>query len=470
MTIKIKSNAYNAPYSYMSMMHEAPLRYNDFNYRNAMQLFMVMCIEKSHFIREQVKQDYIDNIKQLRTFDAIRLRWIGLFQQNEFDITMQKEVMAFCIQLKLTQYPEIQKKLALTGQQRISDQSVINGFWCDYDEGMPYQGQNQSGLLWMEAREEFFKKERYQLQYNANHVTLIFRETSEAITIDVNRLAVLPKNVKVDFNQRLSGSDGFASFLNKRVMAHPELSIFSTQHNIILDNVVIGRFKAMLERSLKDWVKKLNDPSNIMFDTANHRIILKLSSGIAIAVKHPEDMEIKMPVRKVFNEALFNRMNEVESPTVNEYQNMMLSVMEETLDVFPIAQKMDAGISFSRNTLLLMNEKGIGIYQGTIKKTPIDKKDGASNPDHETNAKEETEDAKKKVQSNLDKDGIKEFITKNGLEECQKLVNEGDFSNAIKSLNKVIKDWDDRVIEVDANTLLDGQIEIFGVTKLKKMD
>jgi predicted NAD-dependent protein-ADP-ribosyltransferase YbiA (DUF1768 family) len=469
MTIKIKSNAYNAPYSYMSMMHEAPLRYNDFKYRNAMQLFMVMCIEKSHFIREQVKQDYIDNIKQLRTFDSIRLRWIGLFQQNEFDITMQKEVMAFCIQLKLTQYPEIQKKLALTGQQKISDQSIINGFWCDYDEGTPYKGQNQSGLLWMEAREEFLKKERYQLQYNANQVTLIFRESSEEITIDVNRFTVLPKNMKVDFNQRLTGSDGFASFFNKRVMANSELSIFSTQHNIILDNVVIGRFKATLERSLKDWVKKMNDPSNIMFDTANHRIILKLSSSIAIAVEHPEDIEIKMPVRKVFNEALFNKMNEVEAPTVNEYQNMMLSVMEETLDIFPVTQKIDAGISFSRNTFLLMNEQGLGIYHSTIKKTPIDKKDDASNPDNETNAKDEKEGAKKKVKSNLDKDGIKEFITQNGLEECQKLVNEGDFSNAIKSLNEIVKNWDDRVIALDAN-LLDSQIEILGVTKLKKMD
>jgi hypothetical protein len=69
----------------------------------------------------------------------------------------------------------------------------------------------------------------------------------------------------------------------------------------------------------------------------------------------------------------------------------------------------------------------------------------------------------------LDKDGIKEFITQNGLEECQKLVNEGDFSNAIKSLNEMVKNWDDRVIALDAN-LLDSQIEILGVTKLKKMD
>jgi hypothetical protein len=213
----------------------------------------------------------------------------------------------------------------------------------------------------------------------------------------------------------------------------------------------------------------MNDPSNIMFDTANHRIILKLSSSIAIAVEHPEDIEIKMPVRKVFNEALFNKMNEVEAPTVNEYQNMMLSVMEETLDIFPVTQKIDAGISFSRNTFLLMNEQGLGIYHSTIKKTPIDKKDDASNPDNETNAKDEKEGAKKKVKSNLDKDGIKEFITQNGLEECQKLVNEGDFSNAIKSLNEIVKNWDDRVIALDAN-LLDSQIEILGVTKLKKMD
>ena len=70
------------------------------------------------------------------------------------------------------------------------------------------------------------KKEIYQLQYNANQVTLIFRESSEEITIDVNRFTVLPKNMKVDFNQRLTGNDGFASFFNKRVMANSELSIF----------------------------------------------------------------------------------------------------------------------------------------------------------------------------------------------------------------------------------------------------
>ena len=465
MTIKIKSNACNAPYSYISMMHEAPLRYNDFKYRNAMQLFMVMCIEKSHFIRAQVKQDYIDNIKQLKTSDDIRLRWIGLFQQNEFDIAMQKEVMAFCIELKLTQYPEIQKKLALTGQERISDQSIVNGFWCDYDEEMPYKGQNQSGQLWMEAREAFLKKERYQLRYTTNHVTLIFSETSEEITIDVNRVAVLPKNTKIDFNQRLSGSDGFAAFLHKRVMANAELSIFSTQHNIILDNVVIGRFKATLERSLKDWVKKLNNPSNIVFDTANHRIILKLPSGVAIAAQHPTDMEIKMPVRKVFNEALFNKINELESPTFDQYQNMMSSVMEDTLDVIPVNEKMDMGISFSRNTLLLMNEQGMGVYHSSIKKAPIDKKDEAS----ETVATKNKEESDKKNKPNLDKEGIKDFITQHGLEECQKLVNDGDFAKAVKSLNKIIKNWNDRVIEPDAN-LLDSQIEIFGVTKLKKMD
>ena len=470
MTIKIKSNACNAPYSYISMMHEAPLRYNDFKYRNAMQLFMVMCIEKSHFIRAQVKQDYIDNIKQLRTFDDIRLRWIGLFQQNEFDIAMQKEVMAFCIELKLTQYPEIQKKLALTGEETISDQSVINGFWCDYDEETPYQGQNQSGLLWMEAREAFLKKERYQLRYTANQVTLIFSETNDEITIDVNRITVLPKNTKIDFNQRLKGSDGFALFLHKRIMAHPELSVFSTDHNIHLDKVIIGRFETLLERSLKDWVKGLNDPSNIVFDTANHRIILKLPLGIAVSVQHPADMETKTPVRKVFNEALFNKINEVESPTFNEYQNMMSLILEESLDAITVTEKMDTGISFSRNTLLLMNEQGLGIYHSKIKKTPVvDKKDDASNLDNEKNVKDEKEDAKKKVKSNLDKEGIKDFITQHGLEECQKLVNDGDFTQAIESLNEIIKNWNDRVIEPDAN-LLDSQIEIFGVTKLKKMD
>ena len=465
MTIKIKSNACNAPYSYISMMHEAPLRYNDFKYRNAMQLFMVMCIEKSHFIRAQVKQDYIDNIKQLKTSDDIRLRWIGLFQQNEFDIAMQKEVMAFCIELKLTQYPEIQKKLALTGQERISDQSIVNGFWCDYDEEMPYKGQNQSGQLWMEAREAFLKKERYQLRYTTNQVILIFSETSEEITIDVNRVAVLPKNTKIDFNQRLSGSDGFAAFLHKRVMANAELSIFSTQHNIILDNVVIGRFKAALERSLKDWVKKLNNLSNIVFDTANHRIILKLPSGVAIAAQHLVDMEIKMPVRKVFNEALFHKINELESPTFDQYQNMMSSVMEDTLDVITVNEKMDMGISFSRNTLLLMNEQGMGVYHSSIKKAPIDKKDEAS----ETVATKNKEESDKKNKPNLDKEGIKDFITQHGLEECQKLVNDGDFAKAIESLNEIVNNWNDRVIEPDAN-LLDSQIEIFGVTKLKKMD
>jgi hypothetical protein len=294
---------------------------------------------------------------------------------------------------------------------------------------------------------------------------LIFSETSEEITIDVNRVAVLPKNTKIDFNQRLSGSDGFAAFLHKRVMANAELSIFSTQHNIILDNVVIGRFKAALERSLKDWVKKLNNSSNIVFDTANHRIILKLPSGVAIAAQHPTDMEIKMPVRKVFNEALFNKINELESPTFDQYQNMMSSVMEDTLDVIPVNEKMDMGISFSRNTLLLMNEQGMGVYHSSIKKAPIDKKDEAS----ETVATKNKEESDKKNKPNLDKEGIKDFITQHGLEECQKLVNDGDFAKAVKSLNKIIENWNDRVIEPDAN-LLDSQIEIFGVTKLKKMD
>jgi hypothetical protein len=229
--------------------------------------------------------------------------------------------------------------------------------------------------------------------------------------------------------------------------------------------VVIGRFKAALERSLKDWVKKLNNSSNIVFDTANHRIILKLPSGVAIAAQHPTDMEIKMPVRKVFNEALFNKINELESPTFDQYQNMMSSVMEDTLDVIPVNEKMDMGISFSRNTLLLMNEQGMGVYHSSIKKAPIDKKDEAS----ETVATKNKEESDKKNKPNLDKEGIKDFITQHGLEECQKLVNDGDFAKAVKSLNKIIENWNDRVIEPDAN-LLDSQIEIFGVTKLKKMD
>lgn len=69
----------------------------------------------------------------------------------------------------------------------------------------------------------------------------------------------------------------------------------------------------------------------------------------------------------------------------------------------------------------------------------------------------------------MDKDGIKDFITQHGLEECQKLVNDGDFTQAIESLNEIVNNWNERVIELDAN-LLDSQIEIFGVTKLKKID
>jgi soluble cytochrome b562 len=77
----------------------------------------------------------------------------------------------------------------------------------------------------------------------------------------------------------------------------------------------------------------------------------------------------------------------------------------------------------------------MGGYHSSIKKAPIDKKDEAS----ETVATKNKKESDKKNKPNLDKEGIKDFITQHGLEECQKLVNDGDFAKAVKSLNKIIK-------------------------------
>jgi predicted NAD-dependent protein-ADP-ribosyltransferase YbiA (DUF1768 family) len=283
MTIKIEEvNNARSSFAWMSSIYDQPLRYKDENYNSVQALFQCLCVEKSDFSESQ-KLNALDRIKNEKTPQEARRIWLSLCQIDliEVPIETQIEIMRFCIELKLEQYPELKKKLALTNQEDISDQSIINKFWCHLKMRGGLKGENINGKLLMDIRSKLLDQEKYQIFLSDNEVKLLFLNENE-IEIKIDYESVIKycvsssgvtgkvwksilknesfeginflKNLLVILkNEKYSGCDGFGEFFYKALIANSEIKEFLDSGDVELSSELEKIFESILCRCIKKW-------------------------------------------------------------------------------------------------------------------------------------------------------------------------------------------------------------------------
>jgi predicted NAD-dependent protein-ADP-ribosyltransferase YbiA (DUF1768 family) len=265
MTIKIEfgKNVKSNSFVWMSPMFECSLTYKAEKYNSVQSLFQCICVEKSE-LSDLLKEEIIERIKRQKTAREARSVWLNIchIELPDFPIEKQFEIMKFCIDLKLEQYPELKNKLIFTGHEEIIDLSIINKFWCKISFRDELVGENNNGKILMEIRSELLKNEKYFIDSKNNLISLTFLNDQQ-ISVDSNNLIPEKVNVSKAFTTRLLGSDNFREFFYKKLMLNKEMKEFIKTDNVELTEVIFKNFESLLNKTMKTWlnnyIKKFND-------------------------------------------------------------------------------------------------------------------------------------------------------------------------------------------------------------------
>lgn len=255
MTIKIEfgRNVKSNSSVWMSPMFECSLTYKAEKYNSVQSLFQCLCVEKSE-LSDLLKEETIDRIKRQKTAREARSVWLNICHIDlpDFPIEKQLEIMKFCIELKLEQYPELKKKLIFTGNEEILDLSILNKFWCKINFKNELVGENQNGKILMQLRSELLKKEKYFIDYKDSLISLTFID-GQKINVNYNEFIHVKTNISAVLNCRLLGSDNFQEFFYKKLILDKDMKNFIDLESSDLTEELLERFEKLLVKCLTSW-------------------------------------------------------------------------------------------------------------------------------------------------------------------------------------------------------------------------
>jgi ribA/ribD-fused uncharacterized protein len=144
---------------WLSCMSAYPITYNGERFRTIEALFHWLRFQGHPNIQKEILEQKSPLAAKMKARKNSSLLNRGeLWDEAPDDIPRMKE----CLQLKLTQHPELQDKLIKTGSAVIIEDSTPHPresarFWgMVYRDGI-WVGKNILGKLWMELREELKK-------------------------------------------------------------------------------------------------------------------------------------------------------------------------------------------------------------------------------------------------------------------------------------------------------------------------
>jgi predicted NAD-dependent protein-ADP-ribosyltransferase YbiA (DUF1768 family) len=334
MTIKIEEvTNKRSPFAWMSSMYAQPLRYNNEIYYSAQALFQCLCVEKSNF-NDTRKLEAIDRMKNTNDPKEIAKFWKQLRFHDGFTISeeIQLEIMRFCIELKLAQYPELKKKLALTNQEEISDASFLNNYWCHVKMGTGLiVGQNMNGKLLMAVRSTLLANEKYQIFLSEDEVKLVFVNGRELIvkmnyenlerycvnietttgkvwkTLSENAQVVVQGLLKSLFmalkNEMYMGCEGFHEFFYKELMSNENIKEALDAPALAVDEKIDHIFEQILIQSVQKFTRlcigkiKFEVRQN-GFDPDSKKLLLKTGTMVP-STKESVEALLQAPIEKL---------------------------------------------------------------------------------------------------------------------------------------------------------------------------
>jgi ribA/ribD-fused uncharacterized protein len=148
------------PYGWLGNMSPYPVEYQGRRYRTTEALFQCLRFEGHPEVQDEIRNQKSPMAAKMK---AKKYRHLlnrgGKWDEGEDDI----DRMRLCLNLKLTQHPELNRQLLNTDDALIIEDCSARPrgsakFWGAVLENGEWVGRNVLGKLWMELREELKEK------------------------------------------------------------------------------------------------------------------------------------------------------------------------------------------------------------------------------------------------------------------------------------------------------------------------